>query len=99
MPNLNKEPEPNLSPIGHDLSPPALVEREALERCDRKMQELSTKHPDWFELFDDTLPDNAPRSEVVELMQTAPSDFAMGLMYGKFTMRIELETMTGRPFK
>jgi hypothetical protein len=88
----------NLSPVGESLSPEARQEQEAIELCDRKMHELSTKHPAWFELYDETLPDNAPRAEVVELMATAPTDFAIGLLYGKFTMRLELEAITGRPF-
>ena len=71
----------------------------ATERCEKKMQELQRLHADWFELFDDTLPDSAPRLEVAELMLSAPNDFALGLMYGKFTMRLELEAMTGRAFK
>jgi hypothetical protein len=70
----------------------------AIARCDQKMNELKEQHADWFELFDDTLPDSAPRAEVVELMMSAPNDFALGLMYGKFTMRLELEAVTGRDF-
>lgn len=89
----------NLSPVGDNVSASALLEQEAMARCDRRMQELMAQFPAWFELYDDTLPDNAPRDEVVELMSSAPSDFALGLLYGKFTMRLELETMTGRPFK
>ena len=91
--------EKNLSPTGENSSASALLEQEAMQRCDRKMQELSVQFPAWFELYDETLPDNAPREEVVELMRSAPSDFAMGLLFGKFTMRLELETMTGRPFQ
>ena len=70
----------------------------AIARCDKKINDLREQHADWFELFDDTLPDSAPRAEVVELMASAPSDFALGLMYGKFTMRLELEAVTGREF-
>lgn len=75
------------------------MELEATGRCDDKMAELRRIHPAWYELFDDTLPDNAPRSEVVELMHSAPNDFALGLMYGKFTMRQELAAVTGREFE
>lgn len=74
-------------------------EAAAITRCDKSMQDLQVQHPDWFELFDDTLPDSAPRAEVVELMHTAPNDFARGMMYGKFTMRLELEAVTGRAFE
>jgi hypothetical protein len=74
------------------------LETDALASCSRSMQLLRVKHPDWFELFDDILPDNAPRADVVELMASAPNDFAKGLMYGKFTMRVELEAVTGRTF-
>lgn len=71
----------------------------ATSRCDTKMQEVQRIHADWFELFEDTLPDSAPREEVIELMLSAPNDFALGLMYGKFTLRLELEAITGRAFQ
>lgn len=70
----------------------------AVTRCDNKMIELERQFPSWFELFEDTEPDNALRFEVVELMASAPNDFALGLMYGKFTMRLEMESVTGRAF-
>lgn len=70
----------------------------ALASCERKMNELQSLHPDWYELFEDTLPDNAPRAEVVELMLSAPNDFSKGLMFGKFSMRLELEAVTKRAF-
>lgn len=92
-------PPLNQSPVGEASSSANVQEREAIDRCDQKMLELSSKFPDWYELYDETLPDNAPREEVVELLRTAPNDFAMGLLYGKFTMRLELEAMTGRPFQ
>lgn len=71
----------------------------ALAACEKKMVELQVNHPDWYELFEDTFPDNAPREEVVELMASAPTDFAKGLMFGKFSMRLELEAVTGRAFE
>lgn len=74
-------------------------EQTAIVRCDTRMKELQQSHPDWYELFDDTLPDTAPREEVVELMLSAPNDFAMGLMYGKYTMRLEMAAVTGREFE
>lgn len=70
----------------------------AVQACDLKMQALQLAHPEWYEHFEDTFPDSAPRAEVVELMRTAPNDFAHGLMYGKFTLRLEIEAMTGRAF-
>ena len=89
----------NLSPTGEANSPAYILEQESIARCDRAMLDLANKFPDWFELYDETLPDNAPREEVVELMASAPNDFALGVMHGKFGMRLELEAMTGRPFK
>lgn len=71
----------------------------ALASCEKKMNELRETHPDWYELFEDTFPDNAPRAEVVELMASAPTDFAKGMMFGKFSMRLELEAVTGRAFE
>lgn len=85
--------------MSQEISQAPRNEIDATRRCDLKMQDLQRGHPDWYELFDDTLPDSAPRQEVVELMMSAPNDFAMGLMYGKFTMRLEIEAMTGRAFQ
>lgn len=74
------------------------MERHAEVRCARLMVELERHHPDWYELYEDTSPDTASRADVVELMYSAPTDFALGLLYGKFTMRVEIASITGREF-
>jgi len=73
-----------------------LEERRALASAEFQMAKLEREFPDWWALFDDTLPDMAPRAEVVELMLSAPNPFALGLLYGKFTMRQEIAAITKR---
>jgi hypothetical protein len=74
-------------------------ENRALEPCNNQMAELMRVFPDWFYLYDDTNPDTAKRTELVDLLESAPNLFAMGLIYGKFTMRLELAAVTGRSFE
>ena len=74
-------------------------ERKVLMTCEAKIQELADKYPDWWALYEDALPDTAPRGELIELMDAAPNDFALALVYGKFTLRIEIAAITGRSFK
>jgi hypothetical protein len=73
-------------------------EQAALSVCAQKMKQLQAAHPDWFALYEDTPVNTARRLEVVELMHSAPNDFALGLMHGVYAMRIELEAVTGRQF-
>lgn len=77
----------------------AALEAEAIRVCERKVTELQMAHPDWSDLYEDTVPDSALREEVVELLHSAPNDFAKGLMYGKYLMRQELAAVTGRFFE
>lgn len=75
------------------------AETSAIASCAGDMLSLRASHPDWFALYDDTDTDSCLRAELVELMATAPTLFARGVCYGKFTMRIEIEAITGRPFE
>ncbi|WP_162590617.1 hypothetical protein [Variovorax sp. RA8] len=67
----------------------AIVEMDALEK----------NHPEWYAMFNDVLPDSlASRAELAELWATAPTPFANALIYGKFTLRLEIAAHTGIPF-
>lgn len=68
----------------------------ALKLVEAQMRQLEREFPEWFAYFDETGPDVARREEVVELMATAPNAFALGLLFGKYSMRIEIESITGR---
>jgi hypothetical protein len=73
-------------------------EQAALLACAHKMKQLQSSHPDWFALYEDTLVNTARRTEIIELLHSAPTDFALGLLHGVYAMRVELETVTGRQF-
>lgn len=64
-------------------------------RCHAHLAKLD---PNWLERMDDTHLPTTGRQTVVELMQTAPDDFARGLMYGQMLARLELAQATGHPF-
>lgn len=71
-------------------------ERDALLLASTHLSKLEREFPGWWARFDDTSPDTAPRAEVLELMTSAPNSFALGVLYGKYTMRLEINAMTGR---
>ncbi len=74
------------------------MEQRALAQCCSELSSLKTTHPNWYAELDDVDPDICPRSDLVELMNTAPTPAARGYLLGKFTMRIAVSTITGRPF-
>lgn len=78
---------------------PAQAESEVLSKCHRMMKASDLTDPSWFAKYEDSFPDTAARDEVVELMRTAPDQFSLGVMYGKYLMRQEIAAMTGREFQ
>ncbi|MDP2371286.1 hypothetical protein [Rhodoferax sp.] len=70
-------------------------EATAVARCHAHLTGLD---PTWLERFDDAQLPTADRSTIVDLLQTAPDDFARGLLYGQLLARLELAQATGRPF-
>lgn len=61
--------------------------------------EIRQNHPDWYARYDELMPDSsATRSEMAELWATAPTPWAAGVVYGKFTLRLEISAHTGMPF-
>jgi len=77
-------------------SNPAMFE--AMARPRKIMADIFAKHPDWAEYFDDVDPFSATATELLDLINSAPNDAAAMLLYGYFSARIEIATMTGRPF-
>ncbi|MDL5034302.1 hypothetical protein QRD43_20540 [Pelomonas sp. APW6] len=76
----------------------AAVERQVLDLCQAELASLRTTHPDWYVFLDDVDPDICSRTDLVELMNTAPTPGARQYLFGKFTMRIAISLITGRPF-
>ena len=73
-------------------------ERAALRLVEASVLQLEQQHPEWWALYEEVNPDSAPRAEVVELMAAAPNEFARGLVYGKYLMRLEIAAITNRPW-
>lgn len=69
-----------------------------IRACASQLEYAADQAPEWFAYFEDSQAFSAPREDVLELMRTAPTPFAAGLMYGIFLMRQELAVMTGRDF-
>lgn len=70
----------------------------ALHRAHEENRVLREKHPEWMAVFDDSFLDTlATQREMHELMATAPNLFALGVVYGKLTLRLELAAHTGIP--
>lgn len=64
-----------------------------------EMEILRSQFPDWVAAYDDLLPDAvATREEMASMMVAAPTPFALGLMWGKFTSRQEIAAHTGIAF-
>lgn len=82
-----------------DLTNDNRAEREALAHAEREMAKLEAEFPEWWAFYDEVMPDIAPRADVVELLRTAPNDAARMLIYGKFTMRLEIAAITKRPWR
>lgn len=71
----------------------------AMENTTAYWEAIRTKYPDWYAMYEDVMPDTvATRSEMIELWTTAPTDWAKGLIYGKFTLRLEIAAHTGIAF-
>lgn len=73
-------------------------ERSALAQAEKAMMEIERIFPEWFALYEDIFPDSAPRAEFVELLKAAPNEFARGMLYGKYLMRLEIAAITKRPW-
>ncbi len=51
----------------------------------------------WFE-YEHTETDICSRADLLNLLETAPTPIARGVLFGKWIMRVEIENITGRPF-
>ncbi len=96
-------PATNLSPSVE--ASPAEIEA-TLDRCtlfaanvaiETTTQTQALKlHPDWFWHFEDAMPVTATPEELLELLVSAPTDYARGLVAGICAARIEMAAVSGR---
>ncbi len=61
-----------------------------------QLSEQQSAHPDWFFELELTDVDTAERSELAQLLASAPSDYLAGFIYSKILARMELAQMTQR---
>ena len=70
----------------------------AMQRPRKILNDLFAAHPDWAEYFDDVDPFSATHEELIDLINSAPTEGAVMLLYGFYSARVEIAAMTGRPF-
>lgn len=74
-------------------------EAESMALVEHQWDQIRKDHPDWYARYDESMPDTAAsRSALAELWATAPTPWAAGVVYGKFTLRLEISTHTGMSF-
>lgn len=64
-----------------------------------QISNLRDTHPGFFAYFEDVDADTASRADLVDLMASAPTDQIKFYLFGKFTMRMMIASVTGRDFK
>ena len=74
------------------------VETEAAEAAAARLvlpqlARLGRANPAWMAAFDDADTNTASVATLLDLLKSAPSDFAFGLVFGKLTMRAQIEAM------
>jgi hypothetical protein len=60
---------------------------------------LYSNERDWYDRYQLADTDTCSRTELVQLLANAPTDYLAGLLAGKYQLRIAIEAMTGRSFK
>lgn len=75
------------------------IEREVMNKCQALMHAVAKVDPAWLAYYEDSFPSTAEREVIVDLMNSAPNHFVLGLLYGKFLMRLEIAQITGREFE
>ncbi len=87
-------PSPESTQLDHLLD---LDSRTALALAPQ-LELLQQNHPSWFQRYEDTPLESASSTELQELLQQAPNDFATGLVLGVFRARLFLSSITGQTF-
>jgi hypothetical protein len=63
-----------------------------------EMTELQRCHGAWLEWLHDTEANTASSDDLLDLLRSAPTAFAKGLLFGKFQLRVEAAARDGRCF-
>lgn len=77
----------------------ATVEQSILKRVEGLWESLRASHPEYFAYLEDVDPDLATRAEMLDLMNSAPTQDILMFVYAKFTTRIQIASITGRAFE
>lgn len=71
----------------------------AVVECMTTMNQLRQEYADWFAEYEDAGVDlEADRQQMEALLQSAPTPFLKGMMYGKLAMRMQISNLTERAF-
>jgi hypothetical protein len=62
------------------------------------LEKARREHPAWFDRYDEGALEQGSAAELVELMNTAPSSFTRGMVFGAFMARMEVAAATGAEF-
>jgi hypothetical protein len=74
------------------------LEAQGLALCQADMKQLRDQFSLWYFELEDTDPDTADVHAVLTLLESAPNAFARGMVFGKFTLRMQIAALTGRGF-
>jgi hypothetical protein len=71
----------------------------AVMQCVEEMQKLQQTHPLWWSDYDDAQMDiSCDRAVLEELLETAPTPFARGVVFGKIVFRQQIAALTEEAF-
>lgn len=80
--------KPNITHREAEIVQPIFAALADVKRTDRA----------YFEQLEDTDPQTAPRGALVALLASAPNDLVKGFILGQLTIRISIQSLTGREF-
>lgn len=69
-----------------------------LLQLQEKMASIKESHPDWFADYEDRDPMVADRQTLALMLETAPTEFAQGLIVGIIMLRQQISIVTERPY-
>lgn len=69
-----------------------------LLQLQKKMASIKESHPDWFADYEDRDPMVADRQTLALMLETAPTEFAQGLIVGIIMLRQQISIVTERPY-
>ena len=68
-------------------------------KCVEEMQQMQETHPRWWSEYEDAQMDISCDRAVLEgLLQTAPTPFARGVVFGKIVFRQQIAALTEEVF-